>query len=141
MNALSVLVLPENDGQYNPLVRAIQSVGVGGIQRANSGDEAISWPGLTYCDVCVISYELRGKRNGLDTLLDLRAHRPDLAAIMVSRSGREAVAVGAFHAGVVDYIPVKRGYEEAVAGLISQLKVSTAGWPGCPAPGVAPRSS
>ncbi len=124
MSDMQVLIVPENGRQFNSLSKSLRSVGIGEVHQANGVDDTFRWLGLHHCDACVISYELPGRRNGLDVLLDIRSHRADLPIIMVSRSNSEKVAVGAFHAGVVDYVPINRGYESAVAGLISQLKVS-----------------
>ena len=129
MKGLVVLVVPENGRQFRQLESAIQAVGVGEIQQASGGDEAVRWLGQMHCDVCVLAHELPGKHNGLDTLLDIRSHQPGLPVIMISRSGSEKVAVGAFHAGVVDYVPISRGYEHAVANLVSQIKVAPPGGP------------
>lgn len=127
MTGLVVLVVPENGRQFKTLAKAIRGVGVGDVQQARDAEDAVHWLGLYECDACVISYELPGKRDGLAALLDIRNHRQNLPVIMVSRSRSEKVAVGAFHAGVVDYVPMTRGYEQAVASLISQIKVSHAG--------------
>lgn len=124
MSGLVVLIVPENDRQFSSLSKAIRGVGVGEVHQARGAEGALHWLGLYKCDACVISYELPGKRNGIETLLDIRNHRPDLPLIMVSSAKSEKVAVDAFHAGVVDYVPTTRGYEHAVASLISQLKVS-----------------
>ena len=127
MSSLVVLIVPENERQFNSLSKAIRGVGVGDVQHVKGADEAVRWLGLYHCDACVISYELPGRRTGLDTLLDIRTHRQNLPVIMVSRSNSEKVAVGAFHAGVVDYVPITRGYENAVASLVSQIKGARAG--------------
>lgn len=127
MSELIVLVVPDNGRQFRQLESAIRAVGVGEILQVSGGDEAVRWLDQRRCDVCVLAYELPGKQNGLDTLLDIRSHRPDLPVIMISRSGSEKVAIGAFHAGVVDYVPISRGYEHAVANLVSQIKVAPRG--------------
>lgn len=124
MRNLIVLIVPENGRQFSSLAQAIRSVGVGETHQAANAEEAIRWLALYECDACVLSYELPGKTDGLQALLDMRNHRPDLPVIMVSRSKSEKVAVGAFHAGVVDYVPISRGYENGVASLISQIKTS-----------------
>lgn len=124
MSDLIVLIVPENDRQFGSLEKSIRGVGVGEIHQAKGAEDAIRWLSLYHCDACVMSYEMPGKRNGLEALLDVRNHRPDLPVIMISRSKSERVAVGSFHAGVIDYVPISRGYETAVASLISQLKVS-----------------
>ncbi|MEZ4523579.1 MAG: response regulator [Thermomicrobiales bacterium] len=131
-SGLVVLVVPENDRQVRLLEKAIRGIGVRDIEVVSGGDEALHWLSVRSCDVCVLSHELPGKRTGLDTLLNLRSHRPNLPVIIVSRSGSEKVAVGAFHAGVVDYVPTTRGYEIAVASLISQIKVSSSTGPVVP---------
>lgn len=138
MSNLTVLIVPENNRQFNSLSKAIRGVGVGDVYQAQGAEDALNWLGLYHCDACVISYELPGKRDGLETLLDIRSHRQDLPIIMVSRSKSEKVAVGAFHAGVLDYVPITRGYEHAVASLISQVKVSHAGGQIVPAQIVPP---
>jgi DNA-binding NarL/FixJ family response regulator len=129
-----VLIVPENDRQFGSLAKAIRAVGVNTIEQVRSAKEAIHWISLYECDVCVISQEVPGGRNGLTTLLDMRSHRPGLRAIIVSSSHSEKVAVGAFHAGIVDYVPIGRGYEREVANLISQIKTSPAGSSIVPAP-------
>jgi DNA-binding response OmpR family regulator len=118
-----VLIVSENDRQFRLLAGAIQGRGVvsSPVYQPN-GENAIRWLGANHCDACVLSYELPGKRSGLDTLQEMRNRAPDLPIIMISHAGSEKVAIGAFHAGVVDYVPTNKGYELAVADLVSQLR-------------------
>ncbi len=129
----SVLIVAENDKQFQHLSRALQGMRLSQIRQARSGEEAVRYLDTSRCDVCVLSYELPGKRTGLDIMLDIRHHRPDLPVIIVSRSGSEKVAVEAFHARVVDYVPISRGYETAVASLIGRIDVEDAEVPVAPA--------
>lgn len=124
MTGLHIAIIAENDRQHRQLAGAIRGVGVAEIH-AVAVEEAVHWLDLHPCDVCVLSYDLPGKRNGLDLLLDIRKHCPDLPVIVVSRAGSDRVAVAAFHADVLDYVPISRGYEVAVASLIGQLKVTS----------------
>ncbi len=126
MSSPVVLVVPENGRQFGLLSKALRGAGVGEVHQAEGAADTIRWLGLYHCDACILSYELPGKRNGIETLFDIRNHRPDLPVIMVSRSNSEKVAVEAFHAGVLDYVPASRGYEHAVAGLIKQIEAAPA---------------
>ncbi|HLT19009.1 MAG TPA: response regulator [Thermomicrobiales bacterium] len=124
MSGLHVAIIAESGRQYRQLAGAIRGVGVEAIHDV-AVEEAVRWLDLRPCDVCVLSHELPGKRTGLDLLLDIRKHCPDLPVVMVSRAGSDRVAVAAFHADVIDYVPISRGYEVAVASLIGQLKVTS----------------
>ncbi len=58
---------------------------------------------------------------GLAALTRVRERYPALPVIMVSAARSEGTAIDAFHLGVTDYIPKKRGYGEVVAALVAQL--------------------
>jgi DNA-binding NarL/FixJ family response regulator len=58
---------------------------------------------------------------GIQTLARVRERYPTLPVIMVSAARSEDAAIDAFHLGVADYIPKKRGYGDLVVRLVTQL--------------------
>ena len=78
--------------------------------------------------VLVLDSDVQGGK-GITALARLRERYPALPIIVVSSARSEDVAIDAFHLGITDYIPKKRGYGELVVALISQL---AAGEPATP---------
>ena len=74
--------------------------------------------------VLILDDQLRGG-TGLQTLARVRERYPALPVIMVSAARSEDAAIDAFHLGVADYIPKKRGYGDLVVRLITQLAAGT----------------
>lgn len=70
--------------------------------------------------VLVLDSEVEGGK-GITALARLRERYPALPVIVVSAARSEDAAIDAFHLGIVDYIPKKRGYGELVVALITQL--------------------
>src|SRR5919197_6211709 len=74
--------------------------------------------------VLILDDQLRGG-TGLQALARVRERYPALPVIMVSAARSEDAAIDAFHLGVADYIPKKRGYGDLVVRLVTQLAAST----------------
>ena len=74
--------------------------------------------------VVILDDQLRDG-TGLQALARVRERYPALPVIMVSAARSEDAAIDAFHLGVVDYIPKKRGYGDLVVRLVTQLAAST----------------
>src|SRR5437763_7212009 len=70
--------------------------------------------------VLILDDQLRGG-TGIQALARVRERYPTLPVIMVSAARSEDTAIDAFHLGVTDYIPRKRGYGDLVVGLVTQL--------------------
>jgi CheY-like chemotaxis protein len=70
--------------------------------------------------VLILDDQLRGG-TGIQALARVRERYPALPVIMVSAARSEDAAIDAFHLGVVDYIPKKRGYGDLVVRLVTQL--------------------
>jgi DNA-binding NarL/FixJ family response regulator len=70
--------------------------------------------------VLILDDQLRGG-TGIQALARVRQRYPALPVIMVSAAQSEDAAIDAFHLGVADYIPRKRGYGDRVVGLVTQL--------------------
>jgi DNA-binding NarL/FixJ family response regulator len=70
--------------------------------------------------VLILDDQLRGG-TGIHALARVRERYPALPVIMVSAARSEDAAIDAFHLGVTDYIPKKRGYGDLVVGLVTQL--------------------
>jgi len=70
--------------------------------------------------VLILDAQLRGE-TGVQALTRLRTRYPALPVIMVSDARAENTAIDAFHLGVLDYIPKKRGYGDLVVRLVTQL--------------------
>src|SRR5947209_2446047 len=73
--------------------------------------------------VLILDDQLRGG-TGIQALARVRERYPTLPVIMVSAARSEDAAIDAFHLGVTDYIPKKRGYRDLVVGLVTQLAAS-----------------
>ena len=73
--------------------------------------------------VLILDDQLRGG-TGIQALARVRERYPALPVIMVSAARSEDAAIDAFHLGVADYIPKKRGYGDLVVRLVTQLAVS-----------------
>src|ERR671930_1192116 len=70
--------------------------------------------------VLILDDQLRGG-TGIQALTRVRERYPALPVIMVPAARSEDAAIQAFHLGVADYIPKKRGYGELVVRLATQL--------------------
>src|SRR5207248_3954981 len=70
--------------------------------------------------VLILDDQLRGG-TGIQALARVRERYPTLPVIMVSAARSEDAAIDAFHLGVADYIPKKRGYGDLVVRLVTQL--------------------
>lgn len=135
MSRNPVVLLVENDLKHAQQVSvAIERLALPRPRHARSGEDAVLWVGANSCDLCVLDYHLPGI-DGLETLARMRQRKPDLPVIMTSSAKSERVAVAAFRAGVIDYLPKERGYVEAVATLVRQ---AAAGLESAPAPLPAP---
>jgi CheY-like chemotaxis protein len=75
--------------------------------------------------VLILDDQLRGG-TGIQALARVRERYPALPVIMVSAARSEDAAIDAFHLGVADYIPKKRGYGDLVVQLVAQLAASAA---------------
>jgi DNA-binding response OmpR family regulator len=120
-----VLIVSGNARDAAQLARAIEGLALPRPLILDSGEAAVLWIGANPCDVCVLDYTLPGI-DGLEALTRLRQRRPDLPVVMVSGAESERVAIAAFHAGVVDYVPKKTGFADAVAKLVRQAAQSEA---------------
>jgi hypothetical protein len=70
--------------------------------------------------VLILDDQLRGG-TGIQALARVRERYPALPVIMVSAARSEDAAIDAFHLGVTDYIPKKRGFGDLLVGLVTQL--------------------
>src|SRR2546423_11944024 len=70
--------------------------------------------------ILILDDQLRGG-TGIQVLARVRERYPTLPVIMVSAARSEDAAIDAFHLGVADYIPKKRGYGDLVVRLVTQL--------------------
>jgi CheY-like chemotaxis protein len=70
--------------------------------------------------VLILDDHLR-EGTGIQALARVRERYPALPVIMVSAARSEDAAIDAFHLGVADYIPKKRGYGDLVVRLVTQL--------------------
>jgi DNA-binding response OmpR family regulator len=115
-----LVVIVDGDARGAALVaRALESLGIRRPVTLDSGEAAVLWIGANACDLCVLDFQLPGI-DGLETLARLRQRRPELQIIMVSAAESERVAIAAFHAGVLDYVPKLPGYADVVANLVRQ---------------------
>lgn len=126
MTAPVVLVVEDDASHAATVARAIEALAMPRARVVNSGDAAVLWIGANPCDVCVLDYDLPGI-DGLETLARIRQRRPDLPVVMTSSAASERVAIAAFHAGVLDYVPKTRGYAETVAQRVRQALQATDG--------------
>ncbi len=115
-----ILLVGDDSGQARLIAQTLGQLGLPHPVHVRSGEEAILWVGAHGCDVCLLNYQLPGI-DGLETLVRIHQRKPHLPVIMLSSIRSEQVAVAAFHAGVVDYVPKQRGFEDAVARLVQQV--------------------
>lgn len=124
MSRNPIVLLVEEDSRQAALIsQAIERLALPTPRHTRSGEDAVLWVGANNCDLCLLDYQLPGI-DGLETLARLRQRKPDLPVVMISDARSERVAVAAFRAGVVDYVPKERGYHEALAGLIQRFAAS-----------------
>lgn len=116
----TALLVESNARQAREVCRAIESLALREPVVASCGEDAIRYAMSYPCAVAVIDYRLPGI-DGLETLMRLHTRRPDLPVVMTSSANSEDVAIAAFHAGVVDYVPKRGGYAEVVAALVQQI--------------------
>jgi CheY-like chemotaxis protein len=78
--------------------------------------------------ILILDDQLRGG-TGIQALARVRERYPALPVIMVSAARSEDAAIDAFHLGVADYIPKKRGYGDLVVRLVTQLAAGASPMP------------
>jgi DNA-binding NarL/FixJ family response regulator len=83
------------------------------------GESAVLWVGANKCDLCVLSYELRGI-NGLETFARMRTRQPDLPAIIFSENQDQSIAIAAFREGVLDFVPVRGAFQDVITERIQK---------------------
>src|SRR5437870_1132607 len=98
------LLVDDNRDHARIVARAIERLVLPRPFYASNGEDALSLADRYDCNVCVLDYKLPGI-NGLETLIRLHEHKPDLPIIMMTGAHNEDVAVAAFRAKVVDYVP------------------------------------
>src|SRR5581483_2951141 len=100
----TVLLITRDKRQARQVATALERRVLPSPIHAPDGESAVAWIESHGCDVCVLDYDLPGI-DGLETAVRLHQRAPNLPIIMVSNARSEKVAVAAFRAGVVDYIP------------------------------------
>lgn len=120
MQSTTVLLVEYNMQQAVQIVRAIEAQGLPRPNRVNSGIEAIAWVEQNPCRVCIVDYDLPDI-DGLLTLTRLRQVQPNLPVIIVSGANSEAVAIAAYRAGAMDYVPKERDYQTQIANLVARV--------------------
>lgn len=78
------------------------------------GESAVIWTGANECDLCLIGYELPGM-NGLETLVRIRNRQPNVPIILFADSTDQDIAIAAFRAGVVDFVPARGDFARVIA--------------------------
>lgn len=121
----AILLVEDNAGHARQIVRAFGDRALPSPMHLRKGEEAVMWVSGNRCDVCLLDYDLPGI-DGIETLLRLHQRRPNLPVIMLSDARSERAAVAAFHAGVVDYVPKVRGFEDAVVEMVERLVLERA---------------
>lgn len=117
----TVLIADKNQKDAQQVADALAALALPYPAYVRSGSEAVAWVGSHECDLCVVDYGLPDW-SGLETVIRLRQRKPSLPVIITSRAQSEDVAIAAFHAGVVDYVPKKRGYQQVVAELVRKIE-------------------
>ncbi|HWE61667.1 MAG TPA: response regulator [Chloroflexota bacterium] len=117
----TVLVADKHEKDARLVADAVAALALPYPTHVRSAGEALAWVATYECDLCVVDYGLPDL-NGLETLIRIHQRRPTLPVILTSNAQSEDVAIAAFHAGVVDYIPKKRGYAALVASVIRQVE-------------------
>src|SRR5919198_3602170 len=87
---------------------------------ADTAQEALDLLAQRRFGVLILDDQLRGG-TGIQALARVRERYPTLPVVMVSAARSEDAAIDAFHLGVADYIPKKRGYGDLVVRLVTQL--------------------
>lgn len=117
---MNILVVENKRDHGDAVAGAIATACMVRPARLRTGVEAIVWITSNLVDVCVLDYDLPDV-NGVETLLRIHQRRPGLPVIMTSGAKSEQVAVSAFQAGAVDFIPKARGYQHAVVQAVQKV--------------------
>jgi CheY-like chemotaxis protein len=123
MSQDTILLVEDNANHARLIARALGGLALPTPVHVSSGEAAVLWIAANDCRVCLLDYDLPGI-NGLETLTRIRQRRPDLPVIMLSGARSEQVAIAAFRAGVVDFVPKEPGYHESVVHLVRQVLTS-----------------
>jgi signal transduction histidine kinase len=82
-----------------------------------SGEDALSklenWP----YDIMLLDYNLP-KKNGLETLREIKARNIEMPIVMITGQGDEATAAKLIKEGAFDYLPKKENYQDSVPLMI-----------------------
>ena len=116
-----IILLVEDDAKLaRKVASAIAAKYPCDIVHMKNGEDAVLWVSAHDCDLCLLDYDLP-RIDGLETLARIHQRKPNLPVVMLSGVGSEQVAVQAFHARVVDYVPKRAGFESVVVELVHQL--------------------
>ena len=83
---------------------------------AGSGEEAIRMVRQGKCDVVLLDISMPDK-NGVDTLTEIRRHRPELPVVMLSMHPESQYAVSLLRAGASGYVSKDGAPEELVLAI------------------------
>ncbi len=82
-----------------------------------SGEDALlkleNWP----YDIMLLDYNLP-KKNGLETLKEIKARNIEMPIVMITGQGDEQLAVTLIKEGAFDYLPKKENYQDSVPLMI-----------------------
>jgi DNA-binding response OmpR family regulator len=114
-------LLVEDDSQIAwGVSRAIEARGFPKPHHVTNAHDAIEWVTHNECGVCFLAYKLPDM-NGVDLTIRLRQRKGDLPIYMLSSAASEAVAVGAFRAGVNDYFVKDPQVYDAVVRVVQRI--------------------
>jgi DNA-binding NarL/FixJ family response regulator len=114
MNQNHILIVDNHAKRTQHLRNAITGVALTRPAHQPDGESAVIWTGANECDLCIICYELPGI-DGIETLVRMRNRLPNLTAIIYSESTKQDVAIAAFRAGVIDFIPARGDFARIIA--------------------------
>jgi signal transduction histidine kinase len=82
-----------------------------------SGEDAVSALENNSYDIVLLDYNLP-KKNGLETLREIKKRKQEVPVVMITGQGDEVVAAELIKEGAMDYLPKRENYEDSVPLMI-----------------------
>jgi DNA-binding NtrC family response regulator len=103
MTGASILIVDDEEGLRHGLEDLLRKEGFI-VHSASSYEEAVSAAGRYPLDAAVVDVRLKQGRSGIELLMELKRHEPDLVVIVITGYGSIDTAVDSLKAGAADYL-------------------------------------
>jgi DNA-binding NarL/FixJ family response regulator len=114
---ISVLIIDDHRMFAESLARLLATdTGIEVVGVATSASAAFALAGATQPQVALVDYQMPGQ-DGLEIVVELKRHSPDLLILMLSGVVDETVLLSAIEAGCIGYLTKDRAAAEVAAAI------------------------